>query len=293
MIGISTRIRPASALPQAKDSTTVAPLQNALSDIATRYERASGGRIGAHLFCPQTGLAISWRGEERFLMCSSFKASLAACVLKRCEGDEDDLTRRLSFVDSDFKTEWAPVARQNRDAGSLSLAALCAGAVSMSDNVCANMLLRHIGGPAALTKFWRDSGDDITRLDAYEPELNRPSADPEANTTSPIAMARTLHRLIHGTLLRPHSAALLRDWMTSCVTGTHRLRAGLPLTWAAGDKTGNNGKDISADIAFASPAGENSGSVIMAAYTAGGKPDEARFRSVFHDLGALAPKLIA
>ncbi|BAT19958.1 class A beta-lactamase [Asaia bogorensis] len=265
----------------------------ALSDIATRYEKLSGGRLGVHIFCPESGTALSWRGEERFRMCSSFKASLAACVLACCDRDEDDLTRRIAFRESDFKEPfWAPVAARNRDAGSLSLAALCAGAVTMSDNICANMLLRHIGGPAALTRFWRDSGDEITRLDAYEPELNRPSANPDDNTTSPVAMARTLHRLIHGTLLHPNSAALLRSWMINCTTGTQRLRAGLPAHWVVGDKTGNNGKDIAADIAFAS-ADKNAGkSVIIATYTAGGTPDETQFRRVFHDIGALAPALL-
>ncbi|GBQ96536.1 class A beta-lactamase [Asaia lannensis] len=288
LIGAVARTAFADALPVLSPAT-----HDTLSKIANGYEKGCGGRLGVHLFCPQTGAALSWRGEERFRMCSSFKASLVGCVLSRCDRGEDALTRRIAFSDADFTLPfWAPVAQKNRDAGSLSLAALCAGAVTMSDNVCANMLLRHIGGPAALTRFWRDSGDEISRLDAYEPELNRPSSDPDANTTTPIAMARTLHRLIHGTLLHPQSAALLRSWMIDCTTGTQRLRAGLPPHWIAGDKTGNNGKDIAADIAFASPPDAPGKSVIIAAYTAGGTPNEARFRSVFHDIGTLAPLLL-
>ncbi|GBQ92207.1 class A beta-lactamase [Asaia krungthepensis] len=299
LIGIASRASRSFAAPPETGTTPLAPdhphdAQQALASIASGYEKGCGGRLGVHIFCPETGAALTWRGDERFLMCSSFKASLVACVLARCDRDEDELTTRIRFQDSDFTSSaWAPVARKNRDAGSLSLAALCAGAVTASDNVCANMLLRHIGGPAALTRFWRESGDDITRLDAYEPELNRPSADAAANTTTPVAMARTLHRLVHGTLLHPNSAALLRSWMISCTTGTHRLRAGLPPNWIAGDKTGNNGEDIAADIAFAAPSTDSGKSLVIAAYTAGGKPDEMRFRSVFHDLGALAPRLIA
>jgi len=308
LIGVASRATLALATPPSAKTqpatrlagtTTLIPdhsldAQQALGMIATGYEKGCGGRLGVHIFCPETGAALTWRGNERFLMCSSFKASLVACVLARCDRDEDELTTRLPFLDSDFTASaWAPVARKNRDAGSLSLAALCAGAVTASDNVCANMLLRHIGGPAALTHFWRESGDEITRLDAYEPELNRPSADAAANTTSPVAMARTLHRLVHGTLLHPNSAALLRSWMISCNTGTHRLRAGLPPHWISGDKTGNNGQDIAADIAFAAPDPGIGKSLIIAVYTAGGTPDETRFRNVFHDLGALAPRLIA
>ena len=36
---------------------------------------------------------------------------------------------------------------------------MCEGAVELSDNTCANLLLARVGGPAALTAFWRSTGD--------------------------------------------------------------------------------------------------------------------------------------
>src|ERR1700722_5372013 len=47
----------------------------------TDYERDSGGHIGVYAKNLRTGAEVSWRAHERFVMCSSFKASLAACVL--------------------------------------------------------------------------------------------------------------------------------------------------------------------------------------------------------------------
>jgi beta-lactamase class A len=45
------------------------------------YERQSGGRIGLYAENLKSGKKIAWRAEERFVMCSTFKASLVACTL--------------------------------------------------------------------------------------------------------------------------------------------------------------------------------------------------------------------
>src|ERR1700723_1672756 len=52
----------------------------------TDYERDSGGHIGVYAKNLKTGALLSWRAHERFLMCSSFKAFLAARGLGRVDG---------------------------------------------------------------------------------------------------------------------------------------------------------------------------------------------------------------
>ena len=42
------------------------------------YERRSGGRVGLYAENIETGAKVVWRADERFVMCSTFKASLAA-----------------------------------------------------------------------------------------------------------------------------------------------------------------------------------------------------------------------
>ncbi|GBQ16130.1 class A beta-lactamase [Swaminathania salitolerans] len=264
-----------------------------LARLARNYERRSGGRIGIAIRGLSPGRMTSWRGHERFLMCSTFKVSLVACILARCEQGADDLTLRLPFTDEDIGTLWAPVIRENRETGSLSLAALCAGAITVSDNVCANLLLRHLCGPRKLTQFWREEGDRVSRLDACEPALNHPAADPLANTTSPCAMTGTLDHLLYGSALNTDSKRLLRGWMTHCRTGTSRLRSGFPPGWTCGDKTGSNGKDIAADIAFARPVDNGTHRVVISTYTAGGAASPALLDATFREIGALATRRIA
>ena len=53
------------------------------------YERETGGRIGLYAENLSSGVKIVWRAEERFVMCSTFKASLAAFVLSRVDRGQD------------------------------------------------------------------------------------------------------------------------------------------------------------------------------------------------------------
>ncbi|WP_369720419.1 MULTISPECIES: class A beta-lactamase [unclassified Bradyrhizobium] len=254
------------------------------------YERDSGGRIGVYAENLATGAKLAWRADERFVMCSTFKASLAACVLARVDRGEEQLAEMIPYGQADL-LDYAPVAKQNLSAGAMSVSDMCKAAVELSDNSCANLLLARIGGPATLTAFWRTLGDTTSRLDHNEPELNRsPPGDPH-DTTTPAAMAGNLRRLVLGESLSPASRAQLTDWMVNCKTGANRLRAGLPAGWKIGDKTGNNGKDASGDIALAWPRPDTP--IVIAAYTQGGSPSAAQIETVFASIGRMVSERLA
>ena len=246
------------------------------------YERDSGGHIGLYAESLRTGAKFVWRADERFVMCSTFKASLAACILARVDRGQDRLAAMIAYGPDDLM-DYAPVAKQNLEKGAMSVADMCEAAVELSDNTCANALLARVGGPSALTAFWRSIGDTVSRLDHNEPELNRsPPGDPH-DTTTPAAMAGNLRSLILGKALSPTSREHLTGWMLGCKTGDNRLRAGLPKGWRVGDKTGNNGKDAAGDIAVTwSPRGEP---VVICAYTQGGAPTPRQVDDVFAEIG--------
>jgi beta-lactamase class A len=248
------------------------------------YERDSGGHIGLYAENLRTGAKIVWRADERFVMCSTFKASLAACILARVDRGQDRLAAMIAYGPDDLM-DYAPVAKQNLEKGAMSVADMCEAAVELSDNTCANALLARVGGPSALTAFWRSIGDSVSRLDHNEPELNRsPPGDPH-DTTTPTAMARNLRNLILGSVLSPNSRERLTNWMLGCKTGENRLRAGLPKSWRVGDKTGNNGKDAFGDIAVTwSAHGEP---VLICAYAQGGAPTPLQVEAAFAGIGRL------
>ena len=248
------------------------------------YERDSGGRIGLYARNLASGAELQWRDVERFVMCSTFKASLAACVLDRVDHGQDRLDAMIPYTQKDL-LDYAPVAKDNLAKGALSVGEMAKAIVELSDNTCANLLLARIGGPQALTRFWRDHGDVTSRLDHNEPELNRTPPGKLEDTTTPRAMALSLEHLAIGDGLQPGSRAQFVEWLVNCKTGANRLRAGLPASWKIGDKTGNNGKDAAGDIAVAWPAPDRP--VIIAAYTRGGKPTPAQLNTVFKAIGEL------
>ncbi|WP_342735872.1 class A beta-lactamase [Bradyrhizobium sp. B117] len=252
------------------------------------YERESGGRIGLYAENLATGAKLTWRADERFVMCSTFKASLAACVLARVDRGEEQLAAMIPYGPADL-LDYAPVAKQNLAAGKMSVAEMCKAIVELSDNTCANLLLARVGGPAALTAFWRSLDDATSRLDRNEPELNRsPPGDPR-DTTTPAAMAGNLKRLVVGEALSPASRAQLTEWMVGCKTGANRLRGGLPPGWKIGDKTGYNGKDAAGDIAVVWPKPDNRPDVpiLIATYVQGGTPAAAQIEAVFARVGRM------
>jgi beta-lactamase class A len=254
------------------------------------YERETGGRIGLYAENLATGTKIAWRADQRFVMCSTFKASLAAFVLSRVDRGEEHLETMIPFGANDLLS-YAPIARQHLAKRAMSVAEMCEGAVELSDNTCANLLLARVGGPAALTAFWRSTGDAVTRLDHNEPELNRsPPGDPN-DTTTPAAMAGSLRRFVLGKILSADSRQRLTGWMLNCKTGGNRLRAGLPKDWTIGDKTGNNGKDASGDIAVVWPKPDVA--ILVCAYTQGGSPSDAQIEALFTDIGRMVGQWLA
>ena len=266
------------------------PLSDFDAAALERYEAASGGRVGAFAENIATGKRIAWRADDRFVMCSTFKASLAAMMLARVDRGEDRLDAMIAYGKADIE-EYAPVAKDNLPKGAMSVADMCKAAVELSDNTCANLLLARGGGPKALTAFWRSSGDGVSRLDHNEPELNRTPPGGLEDTTTPAAMAGTLRRFVLGEMLTPASRDRLTAWLVNCQTGANRLRAGLPDDWRVGDKSGNNGKDGFGDIAITWPKPDRP--VVIAVYTRGGAPKAADVADVFRQFALQAAQRLA
>jgi beta-lactamase class A len=57
----------------------------------TAYEAATGGHVGLYAENLASGARLAWRADDRFIMCSTFKASLAALVLRRVDRGDDHL----------------------------------------------------------------------------------------------------------------------------------------------------------------------------------------------------------
>ena len=234
----------------------------ALNQTLAELERVSRGRLGVTLLDTGNGQTSSYRGDERFLMLSSFKTLAAAYVLARSDKGEDQLNRRVPITEADL-LDYAPITRLHIGQQGMTLAELCHATITTSDNTAANLILRSYGGPQALTRFLRSLGDNVTRHDRYEPALNQMSPVEPMDTTSPNAMSNTLNTLLFGTALKSESRQLLWSWLVANTTGDRRLRASVPSDWIVGEKTGT-ARIGANDVGFLQAPG--SSAVIVSVY---------------------------
>lgn len=217
-------------------------------------EKETGGRLGVALIDKTGALLLGFNRDDRFAMCSTFKAPLAAAVLTGAEGGKFGLEGTIAFSKDDL-LDYAPVVKKNLKRGRMSMSELAQAAVEVSDNSAANLLLPMLGGPPGLTAFMRAHGDTVSRLDRNEPTLNENAEGDERDTTSPAAMAGLMGRLFFRDLAA-ESADKLRAWFNASSTGDKRIKAGLPQGWTSGSKTGTCGTAYNDVALVKSPDGD-------------------------------------
>ncbi|OHV85744.1 class A beta-lactamase [Ensifer sp. LCM 4579] len=252
-------------------------------------ERQTGGRLGVSVLDTETNISFGHRETERFAMCSTFKALAAACALARVDRGEEALDRPITFG-RDVLLPHSPVTEKHVGGNGMTVAALCEAAITISDNAAANLLLESFGGPAGLTSWLRSIGDETTRLDRMEPELNEAAFGDPRDTTTPAAILETLGKLAFGSVLSESSRQQLVGWMVANKTGDARLRAGLPKDWRIGDKTGTSMTGAVSDIGFAWPDGRRP--ILVAAYTGEAKAPLDILNPVFAEIGGIIAGMV-
>ncbi|HEX7675854.1 MAG TPA: class A beta-lactamase [Bdellovibrio sp.] len=227
-------------------------------------EKSIGGRLGVVAIDVKTGRHIEYRSEERFLMCSTFKLALVGQILRQIDSGKEKMDRAVSFSSADL-LEYAPVTSKHVSERQMTIKDLSIATLQYSDSAAANLLLRTQGGPTGLTKFLRSIGDKKTHLDRIEPELNTPKDD--LDTTTPMAMAETVRKLVLGEILSSNSREFLQEWLFSNAISNARFRAGVPVGWRVADKGGSGDAGATNDIGVLYRP--NGTSIVLTAFASG------------------------
>lgn len=212
-------------------------------------ERKHDARLGVYALATGTGATIAHRADERFAFCSTFKTLAVAAVLHR--NPLSHLDKHVTYTSDDINSI-SPITRKNVAKG-MTIGQLCDAAIRHSDGTATNLLLRDLGGPGQLTAYLRELGDTVSRLDHYEPELNRARPGDPHDTTTPRAIAADYRTLVLGNALAADKRALLTDLLVRNTTGGNLIRAGLPKGWRVADRTGAGNYGRANDIAVVWP----------------------------------------
>lgn len=247
-------------------------------DRLAELERQFNAYIGLFATDLGSGRALAHRDDDPFAMCSTFKAYAAARVLQKAQRGELDLQQPV-FIDPAALLPNSPVTAPQAG-NSMPLAQLCAAALQRSDNVAANLLLAQIGGPPAITDFARSIGDQRTRLDRWEIELNTAIPGDPRDTSTPRALGTGVQNLLTGTVLGDTQRSQLEQWMRGNVTSS--MRAGLPPGWTTADKTGTGDYGSTNDVGMVyGPNGQRASLSLM-----------TRSQSANRDADALRPLIV-
>ena len=251
-------------------------LDKAIGDIAARAQPAAMEIAVQNL---ESGEMWAWNGEKAFPMQSVFKAPLAAAVLSEVDLGHLSLDDTITIEEHDLSPAHSPVADAWPQVTTYTVRDLLARTVSDSDNTAADVLMRRIGGPGAVTAWLRGRGIKEIRIDRYERELQPEiygmasfriawkgwPAFEAARNTVPESVRRAataryltdprdtmtasgglnfLRKLSLGELLSKQNTALLLRMMGQTRFGPDGLGAGLPDGAGLAHKSGVSATDL-------------------------------------------------
>lgn len=246
-----------------------------LSERVATVAQVPAGKLGVYALDLDSGATLSLNADDRFPMASAVKVAIAATYLDGVDKGRWSL-RTMHTLDEDARVRSDGITDTLPHAGvALSGANLIELSLTVSDNTATDMLLKAVGGPAAVTRWLKAKGIAGQRVDrtiarllidvsghAPDPKLaDGPAlatfmppepwktddekwpvnasfdADPRDSST-PRAMGDLLARLQRGELLKPASTRFLFDVLARCKTGGKRVKALLPAGTPWAHKTG-------------------------------------------------------
>lgn len=230
----------ASKLPSPTSSRRILHADEQFAALERQYQAT----LGVFLLDTGSGDTVVWRADRRFAFCSTHKAFTAAAVLRT--RDSDGMQQTIHYTAADLVPH-SPVTSEHVDTG-MTLAALCDAAIRQSDNTAANLLFAQLGGPVGFQRILREIGDEVSRSDRIEPDLNSAIPEDDRDTTTPAAFGGTLQRVALGDWLPESKRATLKDWMAGNTVTDALIRAGLPEGWSVADKSGGGDYGTRNDI---------------------------------------------
>lgn len=253
-------------------------------------EARLGGRVGVAIRQGDTGWRWEHRADERFPMSSTFKSFACGAVLARVDAGKENL-ERIVKIDADDIVSYSPVTKNRTGGDGMAMSQVCDAAVTVSDNTAGNIVLKSLGGPEGFTKFMRSIGDQKTRIDRWETDLNQGKPGDERDTTTPRAAADSLRSMLLGDALSPRSREQLTNWMLNDKVADALFRSVLPAGWRIADKTGAGGHGSRALIAVLwPPAGEP---IIAAVYLNGNGAEFADRNAAIAEIGSAIIKAMS
>jgi beta-lactamase class A len=189
------------------------------------------GKVSVACSLPGSALNCDLNPHAHPPMQSVFKAFLAFTALHLVENRELSFDQSVRFRAGDriLPQTYSPLQDQYPAAEvDLPLRHLLELAVSQSDNVAADIVLRVVGGPAVVDHYIQATGISGFHLENNETQLHANKAAQYRNWLEPASAVQFLRLLYDHPPLSAEHAALLLGWMRDSTRANQRIKGRLP-----------------------------------------------------------------
>jgi len=188
---------------------------------------------------------VSINGDKHLPMQSVFKFHIALAVLSAVDEGHFSLQQPIAITQKDLLPHtWSPLRDAYPNGATLTLAQILEYTVSQSDNNGCDILLRLIGGPEKVEKYFAAIHQKDLSIKVSEEQMASDWNSQFLNWTTPKSAVELLTAFYTGhTLLSKPSFRFLLTIMKATVTGKDRIRGQLPIGTIVAHKTGTSGTD--------------------------------------------------
>jgi beta-lactamase class A len=216
------------------------PLQREIQGIAADAH----GKVAVACSLPESSLNCDLDPHAHPPMQSVFKFPVAVTALHLVEQGKLSLDQSIRFLPTDriLPHTHSPLQDKYPEAKvDVPLRELLGLAVSESDNVAADIVLRTIGGPAVVNDYMDSIGVSGFHLEDGEDGLAREVAAQYRNWFEPAGAVQLLRRISDNSPLSPERTRMLLQWMQETPNGALRIKGKLPSGTIVMHKTGTSG----------------------------------------------------
>jgi beta-lactamase class A/beta-lactamase class A VEB len=215
---------------------------------------AKNAEVGVSIVGDDGKDVLSVKGDERFPMQSVFKFHIALAVLSEIDKGKFSLDQKIKIEQKELLPGlYSPLREKYPTGATLPLSEILEYTVSQSDNVGCDVLLRLLGGPQAVEKYFIKNNFRDVSIKINE-EVMQANWDLQfQNWTTPKAANRVLRSFYDNRkkLLSKKSHDFIWKTMRETRTGANRLKGQLPPGTVVAHKTGTSGMNRTTGITAA------------------------------------------
>jgi beta-lactamase class A/beta-lactamase class A VEB len=241
---LTTNFLLASAVFLFVSANMFAQTTDSLRQIIQQILSTKNALVGVAIADANGNNLISFNDTKRCPTQSVYKFHIALTMMSQIDNGKFSLDQKIPITEKDLAVDlYSPIKDKFPKGTQLTIAEIIQYTVSESDGIGCDVLLRLLGGPKTVEKYFITNKFKDISIKTTEEVMQKNWANQFQNWTTPIAANKVLSAFYKNTnnLLSTKSHAFIWNVMKQTVTGEDRLKGQLPKGTIVAHKTGSSG----------------------------------------------------